>query len=96
MGGRPPDKNSYLAPFSRYLHIYAKIYAYSLKYPIWLTPELILGYIPTQNSRFMGVVPRTKIRISHRLAVICIFMAKNHDFIHILKISTSADPRMFS
>ena len=23
MGGRPPDKKSYLVPFSRYLHIYA-------------------------------------------------------------------------
>eukprot|EP00116_Pleurobrachia_bachei_P006964 sb/3467226/ len=26
MGGRPPDKKSYLAPFSRYLHIYAPIH----------------------------------------------------------------------
>ena len=60
MGGRPPDKNSYLAPFSRYLHIYAKIYAYSLKSPIWLTLERILGYIPTQNSRFMGGRPPDK------------------------------------
>ena len=26
MGGHPPDKKSYLAPFSRYLHIYAPIH----------------------------------------------------------------------
>ena len=26
MGGRLPDKKSYLAPFSRYLHIYARIH----------------------------------------------------------------------
>ena len=26
MGGRPQDKKSYLAPFSRYLHIYARIH----------------------------------------------------------------------
>ena len=26
MGGRPPDKKSYLAPFSRYSHIYARIH----------------------------------------------------------------------
>ena len=26
MGGRPADKKSYLAPFSRYLHIYAQIH----------------------------------------------------------------------
>ena len=26
MGGRPRDKKSYLAPFSRYLHIYAQIH----------------------------------------------------------------------
>ena len=26
MGGRPTDKKSYLAPFSRYLHIYGPIH----------------------------------------------------------------------
>eukprot|EP00116_Pleurobrachia_bachei_P017149 sb/3477411/ len=26
IGGRPPDKNSYHAPISRYLHIYAQIH----------------------------------------------------------------------
>ena len=93
MGGRPPDKNSYLAPLSRYLHIYAKIYAYSLKSPIWLTPELILGYIPTQNSRFMGGCPLDKIRISHRLAIICIFMLKFMILCIPFKKSTSAHPR---
>ena len=93
MGGRPPDKNPYLAPFSRYLHIYAKNYAYSSKFPLWLILERSLGYIPTQNSRFMGGRPPKKNCISHRLSVICIFMLKFMILCILFKMSTSADPR---
>ena len=82
MGGRPPDKNSYLAPFSRYLHIYAKIYAYSLKSPIWLTPELILGYIPTQNSRFMGGCPPDKNSYLAPFSCYLHIYAIIHDFMY--------------
>ena len=80
MGGRPPDKNSYLVPFSRYLHIYAKIYAYSSKFPVWLTLEHFLGCIPTQNRRFMGGRPLDKnsylvpfSRYLHIYAKICAY-----------------------
>ena len=60
MGVLTRDENSYLVPFSRYLNIYAKNYAYSSKFPLWLTLERFLGYIPTQNSRFMGGHPPDK------------------------------------
>ena len=39
-----------------------------------LAQESIYGLIPTQISRFMGVVPRTVSRISHRLVSMCMFM----------------------
>ena len=40
-----------------------------------------------------GVVPQTKSRISHRLALICIFMYQFMIFMHFLNISALAGDR---
>ena len=42
MGGRPPDKKSYLAPFSRYLNIYAHIHnlIHILNVDTWAGPRM--------------------------------------------------------
>ena len=59
MGGRPPDKKSYLAPFSRYAHIYV-ISMHIWIFNLGIDLESFQGRIPTQNSRFMGGRPPDK------------------------------------
>ena len=88
MGGRPLDKNSYLVPFSRYLHIYAIIYAYSSKFPVWLTLEHFLGCIPTQNSRFMGGRPPDKNSYLAPFSRYLHIYAQIHDLCIFFKMST--------
>ena len=97
MGGRPPDKNSYLVPFSRYLHIYAQIHDFMhiLNISISAGPRKFLWtYFDAEWSIYGGRPPDKKSYLAPFSRYLHI-NAQVHDFMHILNISTSAGPRTF-
>eukprot|EP00116_Pleurobrachia_bachei_P016943 sb/3477205/ len=75
VGGRPPDKKSYLAPFSRYLHIYVLIYDFTHILNISTSAG------PRKFSRGMvdlwGVLLGTKCSISNGYGVFRIYLCEH-------------------
>ena len=87
-GGSSLDKKSYLAPFSRYAHIYV-ISMHIWIFNLGIDLESFQGRIPTQNSRFMGGRPPDKksyLAPFSRYAHIYVLIHDLFPGIHILNI----------
>eukprot|EP00116_Pleurobrachia_bachei_P018506 sb/3478768/ len=97
MGGRPPDKKSYLVPFSCYLHIYAPIYdlMHILNIFISAGPRKFSWTCFDAKWSIYGGLTRDKKSYLTPFSRYLHTYASNYDFMYFLNISTSAGPRTF-